>query len=1082
MIKMLSRENIADVYGLSPMQMGMLLHQIRHDNTTAYIEQFDFVLEGKVDALALQQAFNKIIEKYSALRSVFSYGKTDTPKQIVLKIREPILDIICIDKHSESEIQNDIDTFKYEDKKKGFNLSKDLLVRMTLIQRNDRRSNVIFTFHHVVLDGWCLGLVFKDLFTFYENTLKGELDDGNAPESLTERYPYAHFIQWLDRQDAGKAEAWWRVNLDGYSTAIGLPWFDKPAEESTPEPRVYSFSLDKVTSSELEKIAKDNQLTFNALFQTAWGVLLQKFNNTDDVVFGTVCSGRPPQLEGVEDMVGLFINTLPLRVKSEAGNTFIELAANVGEHIFSSTEFDYLPLYEIQQLSELKSRLVNHVVAFENYPIADQMRAMSAHAETISIEDVIVEEQTNYDFNVIVNPNEIVKITFSYNGNKFTNEVMELVHRSFVSLLDTIVKDPNVLVSSLPICSSKDKELILSSFNDTTTHYPRNSSVPALFYETVSLYPDRIALSWEHGQLTYKDLKEKADHVAAQLQQQGLKKGDIVGIYLPRSPEVIVAILACLTSGAGYVPLDTDIPMTRTEFIINDVNASFVIKNFEDSEDFPKHIKALDIAELISAKPANVDLSPITIESDSTAYVMYTSGSTGQAKGCTISHRNIVRLVRHSQFADFVDQVILSTSSPVFDASTFEYWGALLNGGRLCLYDNTLLLDAEKLKNLIVSEKISTMWLTAALFNQLVEADISLFSPLKQLLIGGEVLSINSTNKLLKEHPHITLINGYGPTENTTFSTSFVLTKPSNYRIPIGKPISNSTCLILDNNDQILPQGAYGELCVGGDGVSKGYINRAELNEASFLPNIYGEGRLYRTGDIARWLPDGNIDLLGRKDFQHKIRGYRIELGEIEAALNSLPEVCDCVVQVIEKTSAKQIHAWYVLDAEASKDVNVRVSLLQILPRYMIPDHFMCLDRLPLNANGKVNRKALPDIASTSKREDIALPTNEQQALLAKICQEVLDLEEMSIYDNFFELGANSINLITINNRLKKALDREVPIAAMFEHTSVYKLSKYLNPDESVLEQQKKNEQEELGNARSNLMKTKKLKRMAEVL
>ncbi|WGO96540.1 amino acid adenylation domain-containing protein [Saccharophagus degradans] len=1080
---MLSKENIADVYGLSPMQMGMLLHQIRHADTTAYIEQFDFVMEGVVNENALQQALTQLVGKYSALRSVFSYGKTDVPKQVVLKQREPLLDVINIEGESTACLQDAINAFKSQDKKRGFNLSKDMLVRMSLLKRPDDKSHVIFTFHHVILDGWCLGIVFKDLFTFYENALNAS---SMAPTDIAlaaEPYPYANFIKWLDQQNTTAAENWWKAYLQDYSTATGLPWFDMPAKDSSAAPGFYTFNLGVETSNALAEIAKHNHLTFNALFQTAWGVLLQKFNNTEDVIFGTVCSGRPPNLDGVQEMVGLFINTLPLRVKADPTSTFIGLAANIGEQIFAASEFDYMPLYEIQQLTELKSKLINHVVAFENYPIADQMRQMSADAKTLSIIDVIVEEQTNYDFNVIVNPTDNVKVTFSYNKNKFSEKTMNLLQRSFTTLLQNVARNPNALVNTISICAPEDTDQVLNTFNATASPYPRGESIPALFSETAERYSDCIALSWAQGTQTYGELKEQVDRVAIHLQHNGLKAGDTVGIYLPRSPEVIVAILATLTLGASYVPLDIDTPLARTEFVLNDINASLILKNSNDLVQLPEHLKTLNIDELVGRKLENIDLEPVTVNPETTAYFMYTSGSTGQAKGCSISHRNIVRLVRNTQFADFEDQVILSTSSPVFDASTFEYWGALLNGGRLCLYDNGYLLDADKLKELIVNEQVSTMWLTAALFNQLVEADLSLFEPLQQLLIGGEVLSIHSTNRFIGAHPHIKLINGYGPTENTTFSTTFLIAQPSTYRIPIGKPISNSTCFILGCNDELLPEGAYGELCVGGDGVSNGYINREDLNSASYFLNPYGEGRLYRTGDIARWLPDGNIDLLGRKDFQHKIRGYRVELGEIEAAINSLPEVCDCVVQVKEGAAGKQIHAWYVIESGVQKEVNIKAALLQSLPRYMMPDHFMLLEKLPLTANGKVDRNALPDIASnTAKREDLALPTNEQEILIAGICKEVLGITELSIYDNFFELGANSINLITINNRLKKALDRDISIAVMFEHTSVHKLSAHLNPDLDAIEKEEKKEQAELGNARTNLMKTRKLKRMAEVL
>jgi len=1082
---MLNKENIQDVLGLAPMQMGMLLHHARHTDTTAYIEQFDFVMAGSVDEHALQKAFEMIVRKYSVLRTIFSYRKTDTPKQLVMRKREAHIDVVRLGASDQETLEQEVDRYKDDDKKKGFDLSKDLLIRIALLQRSDDKCHVILTFHHIIMDGWCLGLVFGDLFKFYDAVVNhNNVELESATGLLNETHPYAEYIRWLERCEAETARTWWKEYLSNYETPVGLPWFDMPQDIHQVIPKVHKFSLGDTLSQQLQSLAQKHQLTFNAVFQAAWGVVLQKFNNTKDVIFGSVVSGRPPQLTGVQEMVGLFINTLPLRVNASEKSNFLALAKQVGSQIFVASAYEHFPLYEIQQLCGLKNQLINHVVAFENYPIADQLRALTAQSDCVTLSEVRVEEQSNYDFNLIVNPGANTQVTFSYNAARFSQETMQMLERSLLSILVSVADNPEVEIDFLTVCSSIETQRVLKEFNHTPVEYPRDSSLVDQFLLAANLYPDQIAISSVNEKLSYRDLQAQVAQVAAGLQLAGVQPGARVALFLPRGTEVLLAILGCLSVGAVYVPLDMDTPAARLEFIIADANVSLIIASERQTPSISPHISRIEIERLRDAGDSSSEFVPVEIDANHGAYIMYTSGSTGKAKGCCVTHRNIIRLVKNTNFAKFDQhQVILSTSSPVFDASTFEYWGALLNGGCLCLYDNSHILDPVKLKALILQEQVTTMWLTSALFNQLVEADISLFQPLQQLLVGGEVLSLSATGKLIQAHPHIALINGYGPTENTTFSATYRLTKAFNYRVPIGKPIANSSCYILDAGGQLLPPGAYGELCVGGDGVSAGYLNRDDLNLNVFLDNPFASGRLYRTGDVARWLPDGNIDLLGRKDFQYKIRGYRVELGEIESAINSIPGVCESVVQVRDVNNNKQLHAWYVSDNSELDEKATRLALLQQLPRYMLPDHLKRLEKFPLNINGKIDRHALPDINVTSVvRDDLVLPRNEQQALIADICRDVLGIDQLSIFDNFFEMGANSINLITINNRIKKALDKDIPITAMFEHTSVHKLAEFLNPNQELKEQAEKAEQASLNEAKANLLKSRKLKRMAETV
>lgn len=1109
----LSKENIENIFGLAPMQRGMLVQYAKAQETTAYIEQFDFQLTGPVDQSRFEQALNLVVQKYAVLRTIFSYRKTDEPRQIILKKRALTLETVDFSNQDDNEPA--IQAWKAQEKAKGFDLSQDLLLRTALLVQNSDAGNeqhrLVVTFHHIILDGWCLGLVFGDLFSFYDAlaTQSPEALANDATVQLQEPHQYANFIQWLGEQDTQKGNDYWQQVLEDYEAEVGVPWFDC-AMSDTPDSAItttHLFELNTELTAQIDAIAKQHHITFNSVFQAAWGVLLQKYNNTQDAVFGAVVSGRPAGLAGVADMVGLFINTQPLRVKTEADTRFSDLAKTVHQQLMQSSQFEYMALHDVQKQTALGNDLLNHVVAFENYPIADRMKDIGkdeTQANALRITDVQVYEQTNYDFNLIVNPGvasasgTVTKVNFTYNAARFSESQMQQLQRGLETLLSAIVAAPQSPVSLLSICSDTEKSTVLNQFNNTQVDYPAEKTVPELFELAVAQFGDRIALtgggdiqaSADAAQAntketyTYRELRQQAINVAYRLSAQGVKSGDTVAILLPRCPDVIIAILGIQYAGATWLPLDIKAPKERIEFILDNADCQLAISHQDYVGALPATTGRILVESLASAEDAPDMGFPKALTPHSPAYIMYTSGSTGQPKGCAITQQNIVRLVKNTNFATFDEhQVILSTGAPVFDATTFEYWGALLNGGKLCMYDDSLILDASRLKALFDAESVSTIWLTAALFNQLVDTDITLFNGIKQLLVGGDVVSLVHTRKVLEAHPGIHIVNGYGPTENTTFSATYPITAPSEYRFPIGKPINNSTCYVLDDNLNLLPPGAFGELCVGGDGVAQGYLKRPELNEKAFVSNPFEDGkRLYRTGDIVRWLPDGNIDLQGRKDFQHKIRGFRIELGEIEWSINRIEGVTESIVMVKEDTNAgKQLHAWFVSESPTIDEKKVRQKLLQQLPSYMVPGHMMRLDKFPLNTNGKVDRNQLREMQAIKLSNDtLVAPRNEAERAIAEVCQQVLGLDQISVFDNFFEVGADSLNLITINNRLKKALNQDIPVTVMFEHTSVARLAQYLNPDEAAEKKQQEEEAASMSNARKNLMKSRKLQRAME--
>jgi amino acid adenylation domain-containing protein len=1071
---MLSKENIQDIYGLAPMQEGMLIHYARDATTEAYVEQFSFVIEGEIDYPVLQKSLDALVIKYDVLRTIFSFRKTDLPRQVVLKARRPQL--LCEDYsvYEPQAAEDAVEEFKRRDKAKGFDLSKDILLRVSLLKVGGQRHHMIMTFHHIILDGWCMGLIFQDLFAFYDRISANPLLEPKDREA----YSYRQFIAWVGEQDKAAAAQYWSHYLEGYQAEVGPPYFDLRHDGQT-EHAVHIFSLGQEISEGLESLAKSRLLTVSSVFQTAWGILLQKYQNTDDVVFGSVVSGRPASLPGVESMVGLFINTQPLRVACSSGESFGSVAARVQQGSFQSVGYEYYPLFEIQSKSALKNRLLNHIVAFENYPLSEQLRQFGESSQGLRITDVKVFEQTNYDFNVIVYPGRDIGVNFTYNRKRYDDACIAGLERGLHHLLAQIVEDPDAPVSSLGICSPLDSALILNTYNATATDYPSCRSLLELFVETASARPDAAALRYRNKVFSYLELQQHAMAVGGELRERGIGFGSTVALMTPNRPEMVVAILAILSCGAAYVPIEPGTVPDRVKFLLEDSGASLVCTLAPYAESFPPDVAVhiLNLSHDSPAKPLEPWHQPV--DSSVAAYVMYTSGSTGRPKACVVSHRNIVRLVRGTDYVEFGSaHRILQTGSPAFDASTFEIWGALLNGAELCQADEADILDPARLRPLLQDMHITMLWLTSALFNQHCEADPGMFRPLRYLLVGGDVLSPRHIDRARTANPGLKIINGYGPTENTTFSTTFPVERAYETRIPIGRPIKNSTAYVLDVGLNLLPPGAYGELCVGGDGVASRYLNRPELSAEKFIDDPFRPGgRLYRTGDVARWLPDGTLDLLGRTDFQVKIRGFRVELGEIERTLCTLPGVIEVVVIVRDGLGGKQLCAYHVSDRDIANQ-DLRSGLATRLPGYMVPAFYLRLDRLPLTANGKVDRRALPpiDIGVTSS-QGFTEPRNVTELRIAGICEEVLGISEIGVYDNFFDVGANSLNLITINNRLRDAFAKDIPVTALFEHTSVAQLAEYIGADAEREQEKIERENEELEQAKGVLLKTRNLMR-----
>ncbi len=575
-------------------------------------------------------------------------------------------------------------------------------------------------------------------------------------------------------------------------------------------------------------------------------------------------------------------------------------------------------------------------------------------------------------------------------------------------------KNPEKLkVSDIEILTEDERKKILYVFNDTRTAYPRNKTIHQLFEEQVECTPNNIAVNFKETIITYRELNQRANQLAKVLREKGVSEESIVAIMVPRSIESIIGILAILKAGGAYLPIDPEYPNERKLYMLEDSGAKILLTL--------SHLKPITgillphtlYLEDITLYQGDCTNTPQINGAENLAYVMYTSGSTGKPKGTMVEHRNVVRLVKNTNYIDFKkEDRILQTGAIVFDACTFEIWGALLNGLSLYLVDENTILDARKLKEALKEYKITILWLTSPLFNQLSEKNPEMFSSLRVLLVGGDTLSPKHINNVMEQCPRLTVINGYGPTENTTFSTCFIIDGKAEGNIPIGKPISNSTAYIVDKYNQLNPIGIFGELWVGGDGVARGYLKRKELTDEKFIDSPFVQGeRIYKTGDLARWLPNGNIEFSGRMDNQVKIRGFRIELGEVEAQLMKHKDIKEVVIIAkTDRNNSKYLCAYFVSDRNLTIP-ELKEHILTQLPEYMVPSYFIRLERMPLTQNGKIDRKQLPapDISILNSGAKYIPPRNDKEEILAKIWGSVLGIDKLGIEDNFFTLGGDSL-------------------------------------------------------------------------
>jgi polyketide synthase PksJ len=1034
---------IEDVYPLSPLQEGFYYHWLAFPASPVYFQQTGFQLEGALDLVLLEKSYHLLVSRHAILRSFFTRDFGERLLQVVRKEVASTYSYTDVSK----ETNFSVEAYKEADRQKGFNLNSGSQIRLSVLTLADNKHELIWSNHHILMDGWCMGILIREFFQIYQHLVRGK------EPKLAKVSPYSTYIQWLEKQDANAADAYWKSYLSGYDALAGLPARTVKTEGEY-QPAESKLVLEGELRQSLKKLCRELAITENTFIQSVWGILLGKYNTVTDAVFGSVVSGRPADIDGIEEMIGLFINTIPVRVHSKEKQPVSELLLDMQKKAIEGADYHYTQLATIQAGSDLGQNLFDHILVFENYPVQEMVEESMenmgstdrSNALTLVSSDAF--DRTNFDFTIIVYPGETITFKFSYNKNTYDETTIGQLKEHLLKIITEVLKDPKQTTEEIDYLSAEEKNQLLIAFNDTKAAFPDNRNVVELFEEQVEKNPSGTAFIFEDIKMSYAGLNEKANRLAAYLRKNySLGTGDLAGLVLPRNEWAVVSMLAVLKTGAAYVPVDNEYPQDRIDYMLEDSQCKALV-NEAELEKFRAEENKWDSKNIRSG---NKPTDP--------AYIIYTSGSTGKPKGVIAPHKGIIRLVKNTNYVDVNESDrILSMSNFVFDGSTFDIYGALLNGAALVFTDKNALLNMSTLDNLIGENNVSMFFITTALFNIFADHDFKNMEKVKKIMFGGELVSVSHVEKFRNKYRKTELLHVYGPTENTTFSTWYKIgdIDPLQKTIPIGNSISNSTAYILDTANKLVPVGVVGELHVGGSGLALGYINNVELTRSKFIENPYVPGELvYKTGDLVKWLPDGSIEFIGRKDDQVKIRGHRIELGEIEHAIASHPDISEALVIARADNSGEKNLVAYYLGSKETDPRELKKYLSALLPVYMVPLYYVMLDKFPLTINGKINKALLPSPEGTAAAGYTA-PQDEMEEQLSAIWAEVLGIDRaaVGVDHNFFELGGNSIKIIKLSQQISKAFEQQISIPLLFEYATIRDFASFLGKtDETIAEE-----------------------------
>jgi surfactin family lipopeptide synthetase C len=1062
----MNTNNIEDLYPLAPLQRGLLFHSLYNPDRNPYFTQETWTLRGELNVTYLEDAWRQVIERHSALRTSFVWEGVDEPLQLVYKRAN-----VPFSKHdwrhvSAAEQPQQLLLWMEEDRRRAFNFSEAPLMRLILIRLAEDIHQFIWDYHHLLMDGWCRVTILNEVFAIYEGLCFGEPLRLNAPR------PYRDYIAWLQQQDLSAAADYWKRYLHGFTAPTRLP-LAAPARLTHQSQSAFESqhrTLPVELTRELQQLARTYRLTVNTLVQGVWAILLSRYCQEDDVIFGATVSGRPAELAGVEQMVGLFINTLPVRVRIQEERNVIEWLRQLQSEQVEQRQYEYSQLAEIQGWSEVERGvpLFESLVVFENYPVKNPSPQRRGN---LDIRKAHLFEKAQNRIEVVAWMTSELWLQIDYDSAQIDSGMVTRMLSHLHTLLQGIVAAPHSRLSELPLLTEAERQQILYEWNDTSAPFPEDKCVHQIFESQVERTPKATALIFENEQLSYQELNRRANQLAHYLRGKGAGPEVVIGLLLEHSWEMFVAVLAVLKSGAAYLPLDPTYPLKRLSFMMEDAGVKLLLTQSQLVGYLSAHkAEEVCLSEIWPALSAYEEQNPDCQTSpDNLVFIIYTSGSTGTPKGVMNTHRAVVNhnFAITSRYRLSASDRALQFASLSFDVAVEEVFPSWACGATVVVRPDRVLNSHRTFLEFLNKERITFADLITPYWNELMielaQSPSLVPTSLRFVVLGGEKGPLEvfalSQQQLGKD---VVLVNGYGPTESTVTNIAYDFSPDTEHTwnlgsVPIGRPVANNQIHILDAYLRPAPIGVTGEIYISGDSLARGYFGHPSLTAVKFVPNPFSRRpgmRMYRTGDMGRYLADGNIEFIDRIDDQVKVRGFRIELSEIEAALVQHSNIKEAVAVVSEDGgTGKRIVAYIVPKLDAAKDQfspaspepgadgataistrSLRDYLSGSLPDHMIPSVFMVIDQLPLTRNGKVDRRALPapDLALAASETMFVAPLPGVETLLADIWAGVLGLERVSREASFFELGGHSLLAMQVVARIQETFEIEFSLRHLF--------------------------------------------------
>lgn len=1030
-----------ELFNLTNPQKSILLTEEFYKGTNINNICGTAIIEDKVDFELLKKAMNIFVKNHDSFNIKLVLDNNEI-KQYLDDIADIDVEIV------ELNSKDDIATLEETMLNHVFDIYNGDLFAMKIFKLKDASGGFIVNVHHLFGDSWSLGIVANDIVRIYSCLLNGE-------EVTNDNFSYIDYIysekEYFESAKYCKDKEYWNSIFNTIPEQATIPShlpevndnFDCTACRKM-------FNIDNKLMAKINDFCKLNHVSVFNFFMAVYSIYIGRVSNLDDFVIGTPILNRTNFKE--KNTTGMFINTAPLRVNIDGNLSFKSFVENIAKDSLGMLRHQkYYYQNILEDLRRDNPNLPNLYNVLISYQITNANTQRDVNYSTRwSFNGNIGDDIDIHLFDL--NGTGSINVAYDYKTSKYEDSDISDMHERILHVIWQILERDNICLKDIEIVTTKEKYDILYKFNSTEADYPHDKTIVDLFEEQVEKTPDNIAIVFEDQKLTYKELNEKANRLANYILSYNIKKEDTIAIFLDKSLEMIVAMLATLKVGSCYLPIDIYYPKSRIDYMLKDANAKLILSLASNSKLIDSDINIVNIdlnGELYQNISANFSCPYNSLPSD-LAYIMYTSGSTGNPKGVMIEQKSIVRLVKNTNFISFQDNDrILQTGSIVFDACTFEIWASLLNGLELYIIKKDDLLTISTFEKFLHDNKISILWLTAPLFNQICEQNPKIFHNVRCLLTGGDVLSCKHINAVKLANPNLTIINGYGPTENTTFSCCFPISDTFKDSIPIGGPIANSSCYVVSSDGNLQPVGVPGELWVGGHGVARGYLNRTDLTKEKFIINPFGNGNLYKTGDLVKWLPGGIIQFIGRIDNQVKIRGFRVELNEINAKILQFSNIKESITLIHTNKNGKFICTYVVF--KSGNDVSGLKNFLKTcLPAYMIPTFIIPLNTLPINTNGKVDKNKLPKIDSYIEDKNVIKLSTPTEVKLAEIWKNILNINTISANDNFFEIGGDSLFAIKTSANISSTFKIDLTVSDIFKYPILKDLASYLDSCKST--------------------------------